>query len=163
MKYLLTLVFLFLTLQAQAVWSEFAHVTPDTQEKYKLDVSITPIVGSENRFLIRLEAVGYDHKLAWLIVSSETLSVKDQELRDYIWSAAKPEKEILIKTKLMPTGVGGFPSSDQGEKRFYEVELDSQFISRAYIYIDFPSQVFDGGYYYSVDLGSFLQTKTVIE
>ena len=28
-------------------------------------------------------------------------------------------------------------------------------IKRSYIYIDFPGVVFDGGYYYSVDLGKY--------
>ncbi len=156
MKYLSGVAILFFATQAEASWSAFAHVTPYTQEKYKLDVSITPVEDVENKFLIRFKAVEYDFKLAWLIVSADALSEKGQVLRDYIWSASKTEKEILIKSKLMPTGIGGFIPQNMKNKHFYEVELDAEIIKRAYIYIDFPSVVMDGGLYYSVDLGSYL-------
>jgi len=159
MKHVLGLFILFFTAQAHASWSAFAYITPETQEKYKLEVSISPIDGVRKKFLIRFNAVGYDSKLAWLIVTEEPLSEKGQELRDYIWSGVKTESEILIKSKMMPTGIGGFSSKDKKKERFYEIELDSELIKRAYIYIDFPSMVFDGGYYYSVDLGAFLENR----
>ena len=44
----------------------------------------------------------------------------------------------------------------------FEVTIHKDFIKTAYIYIDYPTVVMDGGYYYSIDLGSYWkqQNKT---
>jgi hypothetical protein len=142
--------------QTHAGWSAFAHVTPDSEKKFNIEVSLIPMGGQKDNFLVRVKAVGYDHKLAWLIITSDKLSEKGQQLRSYIWESAKPEKDIILKKKLMPTGVGGF-RTNSNDPKYYEVELDSDLIKHSYIYIDFPSMVFDGGYYYSIDLGEYLK------
>ncbi len=149
-----TLVILMLTSQAQADWSGFAHVTPSSEAELKLKVSMTPVENQPGKYSVKLEAVGYNHKLAWLIIAKNALSPDGQQLRDYIWSGAKTEQDILVKVKLMPTGIGGFAQKEETEK-FYVIELSSNLIERSYIYIDFPSPVFDGGYYYSIDIGAY--------
>lgn len=155
MKTLITLTLMALVVQAHAAWSAFAHVTPETEKKYELAVYLTPIQSEKDSFRIKVTAVGYDHKQAWLIIASEKLTGEEQELRAYIWESIRPQKRILVKAKLSPRGTSE-SSSRRDESRYYEVELSSEMLERAYIYIDFPSMVLDGGYYYSIDLPTYL-------
>lgn len=153
MKHLITLIAILAAVQARAAWSAFAHVTPETEERYGLVVYVTQI--EKDSFRIRLPAVGYDHKRAWLIIASDRLTEREQALRSYIWQSTKPPRPILVKAKLSPRQSSA-SSPKQGEPRYYEVELSSEMIKRAYIYIDFPSVVLDGGYFYSIDLPAYL-------
>lgn len=155
MKTPIALTLVLVVVQAHAAWSAFAHVTPETEKKYQLAVDITPIQNEKDGFRIKFPAVGYDHKQAWLIVTSDKLTEKEQELRNYIWESIKPPKRILVKAKLSPRETAAL-SSRRDEPRHYEVELSAEMIERAYIYIDFPSMVLDGGYYYSIDLPAYL-------
>lgn len=155
MKTLIALILVLVAVQAHAAWSAFAHVTPETEKQYELVVDMTPIQNEKGSFRIKFSAVGYDHKQAWLIIASDKLTEKEQELRGYIWESIKPPKQILVKAKLSPHGIGAL-SSKRDKPIYYEVELSSEMIERAYIYIDFPSMVLDGGYYYSIDLPTYL-------
>ncbi|PCK04827.1 MAG: hypothetical protein COA42_18785 [Alteromonadaceae bacterium] len=139
---------------AQASWSKFALVTPESETVFGLKVLMSPIENKPGTYTIKLKAVGYNHKHAWLIISQKKLSPSEQQLREYIWQGSKTKQDILVKAKLMPTGIGGLAEKEEVEK-FYVVELDSKLIERSYIYIDFPSLVFDGGYYYSIALGAY--------
>lgn len=151
---LLALMILLLTSQAQADWSSFVYVTPNTEAEVELKVSMNPIKNKPGKYSIKLKAIGYNHKYAWLIITKNPLSYDEQQLREYIWSGTKSEQDILVKAKLMPTCIGGLTKKVEVEK-FYVIELDSDLIKRSYIYIDFPSRVLDGGYYYSIDLGKY--------
>ncbi len=154
MKNIIILVLLLITSQAQAAWSDFAYVIPETENKYKLDIEFSPVENRANTYRIKFKAVGYSHKQAWLIVTADSLSKKEQELRNFIWQAIPPSKVILIKALLNP--VNNKLSSKDELSLYYEVELSSTILKKAYIYIDFPSVVFDGGYYYTIDLSAFL-------
>ena len=159
MKKMIAIVLLLISSQSQARWSRFAHVTPENESKYGLEVKLTPVDGQKSKFSIKVKAVADDAKNAWLIVASEALSKEGQELRYYIWQSKKTEKDILVKAMLMPTKGAG-ESSARRRPKYYEVELDSKLMGRSYIYIDFPSPVTDGGYYCSIDLGSYLKKMT---
>ncbi len=94
--------------QANAAWSAFAHITPETESNYKIKISMTQLTDSPNKLSIKFNAVGFDDKLAWLIVAPETLSKKEQMLRSYIWKESGIKRDILIKTKILPSGFGSF-------------------------------------------------------
>ena len=155
MKYILIFILLFTIGPAQASWSDFAHVTPETQQKYKLDVEISPVAGRKNIYRIKFNAVGSRHKQAWLIVAAATLSREEQKLRDLIWQSIPPKKEIFVKV-LLKSMKANWKSSKDDMSQHYQVELSAELAKRSYIYIDFPFMVADGGYYYSIDLGTFL-------
>ncbi len=154
MKHIVIIILFLLTGKTYAVWSAFAHVTPETEQKYEIKVSLTPVEGQKGKFVIQFNAVASDYKHAWLVHSSEKLSEKEQNLRSYMWGFTKPTKDILIQAKLLPANTGR-PFHEEGKPIFYKVVLDSKFIKNSYIYIDFPEQVHDGGYYYSIDLGAY--------
>ena len=89
---------------------------------------------------IKFDAIEYPDKHAWLILSSRKLSKNEQNLRYYIWEGTGAPANMVLKSKINPA------TND------YEVKLTNQIIHSAYIYIDFPRPVNDGGYYYSIDL-----------
>jgi len=139
----LVVVLLFIPLHALGSWSGFAHVTPTTESKYGLTVELKEV--AKNLFRVKLEAVGYDSKRAWLITSPRSLSSKEQMLRFEIWDRKKsPLLKRLLKPKIVKN------------KYFYDIRLYRDTLSSSYIYIDFPRPVRDGGYYYSIDLPSYL-------
>ena len=150
MKYIVLLTLFLTTGEVQASWSRFAHVTPETQKEYKLDIEFSPIANRENIYRVRFNAISSKHKQAWLIIAADPLTKEEQKLRNYIWKTISPEKHILVKALLKLVKNNNSPP-------YYEVELNSEILKRSYIYIDFPFRVADGGYYYSIDLSSFLE------
>lgn len=149
-RYFVVLILLLASSQVWASWSDFAHVTPETQQKYKLDVEISPLANRKNIFQVKFNSVGSKHKQAWLIVAAISLSKEEQKLRDYVWQSTPLISEISLKALLKPV------SDKNSISSYYEVELTVELLKRAYIYIDFPFMVADGGYYYSIDLATFL-------
>lgn len=153
------LLFVFLLLfskQSIPVWSAFAHVTPDTQDQYGIEVHIRALDDfPENRpnikYRVRFRAFEQGLMSAWLVLSREPLSATEQELRDYFWWNKSPEKEI-VETSLLE-------AREIDAELYYEVELEAKEIARSYIYIDFPEEVDDGGYYYSIDFPSYLSNE----
>jgi len=131
-----------------ASWSAFAHVTPETEKKYEFSVKLTPVKNKKNTYRVKLNAIGYDEKHAWLITAPKEVSPEKQDFRNFIWYPKSVKKEKLKKTELYPKG--------KKDNLYYEIEISSNKIYSSYIYIDFPSQVCDGGYYYSIDLKSYL-------
>jgi hypothetical protein len=88
MKIFILLVF-FLTLanSSFASWSQYAYVTPETEIKYKLNVHVEPANSKRTAYLIRLEAVAFPSKQAWLIVTPNPLSSSEQNQRSRFWAA----------------------------------------------------------------------------
>ena len=151
-----SILFLSLTRRGHASWSDFAHVTPATEKEYNLRVQLIPLDTGESRFKIKCRAVGFDEKLAWLIITEKALSSQEQRQRAHLWGSAQPEKAIRLKTLILPEGVGALMEEEEAPL-FYEVELDAELMKTAYIYIDFPFPVKDGGYFYSIDLNAYLE------
>ncbi len=144
----ITLLLLLINSITYAVWSSFAHVTPDTEKEYELSIAFTSVKNKKNTYCVKLNAIDYDQKHAWLITATKELSPKEQNFRNFIWNTATNRKEKLTKNELYPKG--------KKDNLYYEIEISSNKICSSFIYIDFPSITFDGGYYYSIDLKSYL-------
>ena len=69
-----------------------------------------------------------------------------QDFRNYIWSKIPNRDDILVKAALLPT-----------EEMKIQFVLDKDLAMKSYVYIDFPKPVLDGGYYYSIDLKTYIQ------
>ena len=152
MKYVAILL-MFVCANTYAAWGGFALVTPETAMKYGLDLEIQPILNGGN-YKVKFNALGYSHKNAWLIITSSAMSEKEQQLRGYIWGETEVPRKLIMQTKLNPTDFSEKSGKENGT-RYYEVIISKELIKNAYVYIDFPGMVFDGGYYYSIDLGAF--------
>ncbi len=154
MKTFLTLFLLFLSNSLFASWSEFAHVTPETEDKYKFDVDVKKSSSGEV-FRITVPAASYDSKSAWLIITEKPLTHVQQKLRNTIWGISENPVGFVVKSQLKAQLVSSHKKSGKDEKYYY-LELSKEIMKTAYIYIDFDSLVMDGGYYYSVDLATYI-------
>lgn len=155
MKHMVALVMFVMCAQATAAWSGFAHVTPDTEAEYSIEVLVEQDTGREDMFRIRLNAIEGGYKNAWLVVAEERLSAAEQERRRYTWVGVPHGKGVMIKAPLYPVG--------DSNERYYEVELSAEVIRKAYVYIDYPVPVLDGGYYYSIDLPAYMDAQRAQE
>ena len=154
MKKVIPLLLLLFARQAIASWSAFAVVTPESQSRYEVDIESE--VSDSGTCTIKLDAIQYPYEHAWLIITARKLSKQEQELRYFIWEHANPPPGLILKTKISPA-IGQTKFMDDGNinDAYYEVIITNQTDHNAYIYIDYPRPVDDGGYYYSIDLGAY--------
>ena len=61
---------------------------------------------------------------------------------------------IQFFVALSPSDVA-HPLFGSEEKKRYTLDIAMDSVSRAYVFVDYPGMVHDGGYYYSVVLGSY--------
>ena len=184
MKKIIALALFLLTNQAFAQWSALAIITPDSQSRHKGLLVESTALQTANRenctIKFKADAVGYPLKQAWLAFASRPLTADEQKLREYIW--AKPnqpsstnQREIAISAlkgpfvSITPIEVSHPTQLDQvaqqitsvplttanDDHAYYELTISRTSAKAAYIYVDFPSLIADGGYYYSIDVGAF--------
>jgi hypothetical protein len=150
--------------QALARWSSFVVVTPMSQSKEQEIVipgkksweqlHVEAKVSHQGGMCtVKLRPVGYPSKQAWLVITSKQLSKKEQDLRSTIWGQSIQDPNIILKTKLSPYTV--WVVNDDFTDAYYELAISKTESQYAYIYIDFPVPVEDGGFYYSIDVGAF--------
>lgn len=148
MKKTITILLLLIFSSSQAGWNSFVYINAETQEKYGFNVIISPITTRMNTYKFTMNAVGYNYKHAWLIIARNKLSLKEQRLRNFIRKGEAPQTELLTSAMLHPHG--------NGLKLYYEFELNIEHVRAGYVYIDFPEGGTEDGYFYTVDLNSFL-------
>ena len=136
-----------------AEWSSPALVTKHNQNNFKINVSST-IHANDLTCTVKLPAIEYPHKQAWLIVMASPVEINNIEFRDFIWGLVEEPNDLILKTKLNIIETQPKVKIVKAET-YYEVVLTKELAKTAYIYIDFPSVTFDGGYYYSIDLSSY--------
>jgi hypothetical protein len=146
-KFIIGVLLLYIN-QSHARSSGFAHVTPESH--YGIKISMVPVIDNPNKVSIRFNGFYFDSRGVWLIVASSQLSSEEQNLRSFIWNKSESKNDILIKAQLKTSR-----RQKNENTRYYEFEIDSKLINQSYIYIDYPSEVRDGGYYYSIDLATY--------
>lgn len=151
----LTIIFIVNT--ASASWSRFAYVSPVTQMKYELEVNVQAIANNTSQYVVRVNAVAFPMKQAWLLIANKPLSKEKQNQRARLWAEQFDINDIELMVPILPKNVDMFDQAKNKEKMFYELVIPASQIERTYIYIDFPQMVNDGGYYYSIDLGSYVR------
>jgi len=157
MKKIIMAVCLFLFIeQADARFSRFVSVTPESEHQFDIKVLMEPVHNNPNKISIKFNGVKSGSKVVWLIVASSQISMEEQNFRTFIWSKPKSNRDILIKAQLSPSSKMGSRQKNITEK-YYELEIDSKLINQSYVYIDFPTAVRDGGYYYTIDLAAYFK------
>lgn len=153
---LMALTLLAVASTAMAAFSRFVVITPANEAKYPLLIQVEAVPGHERRSRIRVVGdVGSDQR-AWLVVCRESVDPGGQYFRDVFWFDAKDaniERYIQLfseQTRVPGRGDHLYP--------YVELELSHEQMRRAYIYIDYPYPVDDGGYYYSIDLAYYLES-----
>lgn len=130
--------------KANAVFSAFAYVTPETQEQYGFEVCL-------DRGSLDTESVNVSvrserpMKGGWLITTFRYVEPEGQEFRRFIWDETAEDSPIESIAELRYDEESGTPI----------VSVPRDTLLRSYLYFDFPQPVFDGGYYFSIDLSTF--------
>jgi hypothetical protein len=154
MTKIISLFLLLYTQQALASWSGYAVVTPESQSEYEVDIKA--VVSPSGICTVKFKAIGYPDKHAWLILTSSKLSNKEQKLRNYLWEDIDAPPNLVLKSKINPAiDKLNFLDNENVNDAYYEIKITNKISHSAYIYIDFPHPVNDGGYYYSIDLGAY--------
>lgn len=139
----------------QAAFSEFVSITPKNEEEHNIHVTVISLDNKKDQYAVKIPLMITD-KHTWLIICKNPLSPKKQNFREYIWSSGKEgDKGILVITKLH-LDKDGSELKDKNMEKYSEIMIHKDLIKRAYIYIDYSSPIFDGGFYYSIDLQSYL-------
>ena len=154
MNKVIPIFFLLYVQQAIASWSAFAVVTPESQSRY--DVKIESDVSDSGTCTIKFDAIQYPYEHAWLILTSRKLSKTEQELRYFIWEHTNAPPGLILKSKISPAiDRTKFMDHENINDGYYEITLTNRTDHHAYVYIDYPRPIDDGGYYYSIDLGAY--------
>lgn len=130
---------------AYGIFSQFVHISNGNEKEHNIKVNVEAKENQNYKYKIKLPMLD-DHKHCWLIICKDKLPPEKQNFRNYIWYDGPARYDIILKSKMQPT-------SDK-EIQFI---LNKDFIKKSYVYIDFSQPVFDGGFYYSIDLDTYLK------
>lgn len=151
-----SVIMLLLTNSVFAAFSAFVIITPENEANHPFLIQAQPMENQPNHTRIRVIGPVAGHKKVWLIVCKQSLLPTSQNFRTTIWEGRNNEDEIVNINQLNP-GVITLPETGSQEYAYVEVILSSDEMQSSYLYIDYPHQVFDGGYYYSIDLAYYLE------
>jgi hypothetical protein len=164
-KKLLLILWLSLVNAAFAASSRFVVITPANETRHPFLVQVKAVADDNERSRIRVIGAVDGGQRAWLILCETYLNSCGSNFRNVLWFSAMNAK-IERVTRLTPEQT----TLSKSEKKTYsyvEVELSHEQMRRAYIYIDYPRQIDDGGGYYSIDLAYYLEgsrgKKSVIQ
>lgn len=146
---------------AIAAWAALANVTPETREEYGIEVCVSQSKVEPGTAVIRLpmpepskdEFEQIFGRATWLITTSKYVEPMDQGFRVYIWDDVVPEERGL-ESPIQSIELLEWREDIEG----VEVEISKDLMERSYLYIDYQQMVIDGGYYYSIDLSTFVDT-----
>ena len=130
---------------AYGVFSQFVHIANGTEEKYNIYVHVTPQEYQKYTYRIKLPMLS-EHMHCWLIICKDKIPPAKQNFRNYIWSETPDRSDIFVKAPISPT-----------EDKEIQFVLNKDLVQKSYIYIDFSQPTLDGGFYYSIDLQTFLK------
>ena len=158
MKLSLSILTLLFPISVYAVFSIFVVIEPGSEFEKSFQFKLSH---EDNVDMCEIEflPVGYSSKHAWLVVSSRSLTREEQELRDFIWGFETRPEFIEMISKLGPMNNETIASKKPKEAS-YKIILKPKIAKTSYVYIDFPSGVFDGGAYYSIPLANYCDSST---
>jgi hypothetical protein len=159
---------------AVAQWSSLVTTDYENGRGYK-DVRVTPSVaapGVEEACVVKVKAYEYQHKSAWLILTSRELSEEEQDLSWYVHNAPSlrptprskgkepdikgeliQQSHLIIKDKSKAISID--LQTDSFDDAYYKFSISRAAAQHAYVYIDMPSLMVDSGYRYSINIGSY--------
>lgn len=154
--------------KAGAIWSAPAKVNKGNEADY--GIKTTTSILQDQQYVFQIEApmvspLSTFGKHCWLIMCKSQLQPEQQNFRYYVWGVdqvlSDPNTEncdtfgletdpncanILCQVPMAPN-----------DKELIQFTLHKEIIDQSYVYIDFPHFVLDGGYYYTIDLFSYIE------
>lgn len=148
--------FLLASSPAFAVFSEFVSVSPANDTKHQ---NMKPVIKAEGS-LVTIQLPYRDGPLKyWLVVSDKPLTKDKQNFRKIILGLPDTRADIVLIAPLAPSLDRRFSREEKDTKPEIRLNLSRELAQRAYIYHDFTGLVLDGGYYYTVDIPSYMLKK----
>jgi len=139
-----------------AAFSAFVVITPENEAKHPFLIQAQPVENQPDLTRIRVIGSVAGNKKVWLIVCKQRLLPGGQNFRTTIWEGRENNNDIVNITQLKP-GQITLPETGSQQYAYVEVVLSNDEMQRSYLYIDYPREVYDGGYYYSIDLAYYLE------
>lgn len=161
---LLIIAITFISFQAQARVMSFGHVTPFTEQNYEIKVKIISSKINDKLFSFQLTNLP-EGKDVFLIRTKKHRAAYEQKFREEIWEINIEENRkarvntgykkhennpIIAFVKLKPQ------THDKYGVATYSVDISQEDMKSTYIYIDYVSQMWGGGNYYSIDLKEYI-------
>lgn len=154
LRSLLVLTFLLVASAVSADFSQFVSISPNNENKYQ---EVRPVITRQENLVTVRVPYRDGPKKYWLIVSDKPLRNGEQEFRDFIWKGAGTRTDIILLVPLGPSVQRKQGGDIRDENSEIQLILPYQLAQRAYIYHDFPMLVFDGGFYYTIDIPSYVK------
>lgn len=141
--------FLLYTHQVWGIFSQHVRVTPENYGKHKLKVQF--ITENDESVRVTVEGKILAGLSNFLITMPNRISEDRQNFRYLIWKNGDENalQAQSIKTlKANPT---------QADAKVFSVvfHIKQEELNQAYLYLDYPTPILDGGFYYTVDLPLF--------
>lgn len=139
---------------AMAIFSELVVITPQNETEHPFEIQVQAVENRPGHHRIRVTGPVDDDQRAWLILCRRSLHPEKQNFRQAIWQGGTGNMDVVQITRLKPQ----YPPDKSGvyKQAYVEVVLSDDAMKRSYLYVDFPQNVDDGGYYYSIDLAYYL-------
>jgi hypothetical protein len=154
-KNLILIVLLTIAGGAMAASSRFVVITPKNEVEHPFMIKVRGVAGQGGWSRVRVVGDVGAHQRAWLVVCKYSVGAGSQNFRGVFWFDAQDEN-IERYIQLFPEQTA-LPESGDRLYPYVEAELPDEQMRRAYIYIDYPHPVDDGGDYYSIDLAYYLE------
>jgi hypothetical protein len=141
--------FLFIASPAYSAFRGFVSISPATESKH---LNFTPVITIQDSFIeVKLPYVDNGSKKYWLVIADKPLNSIEQDFNRIKLLNARTDISLL--TQLSPA----FDNATKDQKQEIRLKLSHELARRAYIYFDFFNLVADGGYYYTIDIPSYIQ------
>ena len=132
---LLCFIVLFESSSVFADWRGPANITKDNQQKYGISIKVYEDK-KPNKYVIEIKR--FRDKCCWIFPKGEP----SEGFGNIIYSPEDRFNDNRLEF-------------DETEKQIYS--LDNQAIKNAYILFDYCGAILDGGYYYVIDLSTFIE------
>jgi hypothetical protein len=122
-------------------------------------VRVTPKVNSDHLLKVKVEEQGDNYLVSlseikkadgWQIELEQPAEAEEQSFRDFIWHKRYPQGKVLKITKIH--------SNKSGKPVVVKRKIPKTKAERIYFYFDNPREVADGGYYFTVDLATYIKS-----
>ncbi len=139
-------ILIFLSCQGWCRFSQFVRVTPKVKAGHLLKVKV---VEQDENYLVTLSEIKKAD--GWQIELEKPADSEKQSFRELIWHKKYPHGKVLKVTKIH--------SNRSGKPVVVKRKVPKAKASRTYFYFDNPEEVADGGFYFTVDLSSFVKSQ----
>ena len=156
-------------MSAFAQFSQFVCISPDNPG---FDTRIHPVItfaGAKQDYVSVQVPVITGFRQYWLIVCKEPLSAERQNFRAMVQtmkvqtmkgSGSLPREKRKEVVLIAPLTADRDEESEGGVSTNavnITIQMSLELAERAYIYIDYPFCVMDGGYFWSIDIPSYVK------